>query len=335
MKAHEIARHTGCTLEGNGEIEITGLAGIEEAGPGELTFLSNPRYRALLRKTRAAGVFLEAGVDAPPNAAALRSKNPYLAFARAIELFYRRPRRPPGVHPSAVIDPSARLGRDVDAGVTIGDHTEVGANVTLHTGARIGSECVIHAGAVVREHVRLGDRVILQNGAVIGADGFGFAPKGDGTYYKILQSGTVILEDDVEIGANAVVDRATVGATVIGRGTKLDSLVMVGHGCTVGQHTVMAAQTGLAGSTKVGSHVVMAGQVGVAGHLTIGDGVACGGKTGVNHDVPSGTAVMGIPHQPLAQCKKIWAALPYLPEAMRRLRRIEGMLGLRKGKEEG
>lgn len=337
MKLQEIARHTGSALEGDGEIEIQGLAGIEEAGPGQLTFLSNPRYRPLLKKTRASGVFLEPGIGAPPGVAVLRSANPYLAFAKAIELFYRPPRRPRGVHPSAVVDASARLGKDVAVGpnaviegaVLIGERTEIGPNATIHTGARIGADCVICANVVVREHVQLGNRVILQSGAVIGSDGFGFAPAGDGSYHKIMQAGTVIIEDDVEIGANATVDRATVGATVIGCGTKLDNLVQVGHGSTVGRHTVIAAQTGLAGSTKVGSHVMMGGQVAVAGHLTIGDGVVCGGGTGVTHDVPHGTAILGMPHQPLAECRKIWAVFPYLPDVVKRLRRVERVLRAR------
>ena len=336
MKLGEIARRAGCTLEGDAEIEISGVAGIEEAGPGEITFLSNPRYRPNLRETRASAVFLSPGSSAPPGCAVLRSTNPYLAFARAIECFYAPPQQPPGVHPSAVIDPGARLAADVrvgpnaviEAAVSIGERTRVGPNATIQTNVRIGADCVIHANVVIREHVRIGDRVILQNGAVIGADGFGFAPKGDGSYHKIVQAGTVVLEDDVEIGANATVDRAAVGVTVIGRGTKLDNLVQVGHGCRIGEHTVVASQAAFAGSTRIGSRVMIGGQVGAAGHQTIGDGVVVAARSGIHGDIPPGAAVAGSPHMPLAVWRKVIAALPRLPGALRRLRRVERRLGL-------
>jgi UDP-3-O-[3-hydroxymyristoyl] glucosamine N-acyltransferase len=217
----------------------------------------------------------------------------------------------------------------IEADAAIGDRTEVGPNVTIHAGARIGADCIIHSNVVVREHVRIGDRVILQNGAVIGADGFGFAPTGAGDYYKMIQSGTVILEDDVEIGANAAVDRATVGATIVRRGTKLDNLVQIGHGCTIGEDTVIAAQTGIAGSAKIGSRVMLGGQVGVAGHVAIEDGVIAAGKTGVVGNVRPGMTLAGYPHLPIPVWRKLWAALPRVPEALRRLRRVERALGLR------
>ena len=342
MKLGEIARRTESTLEGDAEIDIRGVAGIEEAGPGEVTFLSNPRYRAILKETRAAAIFLDPGTAAPPRCAALRSRNPYLAFAKAIELFYTPPAPPPGIHPRAVVDPAARLGAGVSVGpnavierdTVVGDRTRIGPNATIHTGARIGADCVVHANVVIREHVRIGDRVILQNGAVIGADGFGFAPKGDGSYHKIVQAGTVVLEDDVEVGANTTVDRAAVGATVIGRGTKLDNLVQVGHGCRIGEHTVIAAQTALAGSTKVGSRVMIGGQVGAAGHQAVGDGAVVAAKSGLHGDIPPGAAVAGVPQMPLALWRKVVAALPHLPEVLRRLRRVERKVGLR-GEEGG
>ncbi len=337
MKLQEIARRTQTKLEGDGEIEIEGIAGIEEAGPGQITFLATARYRSLLKKTRAGAIFLKPGEEAPPGRNVLRSKNPYLSFAQAIDLFHRRPTPPAGVHPSAVVDPTARLGRDasvgphavIEAGAEVGERTEIGANVTVHRGARIGAECVIHAGAVIRENVSLGNRVVLQNGAVIGADGFGFAPTEDGRYKKFFPTGTVILEDDVEIGANSTVDRATVGATVIRRGTKLDNLVHLGHGSEVGEATVMAAQCGVAGSTKIGSHVMMGGQAGVLGHLSVGDRVQCAARTAIHTSVPEGAIVGGAPHLPIQLYMKVNAALRHLPGALRRLRRIEKKLGLR------
>jgi UDP-3-O-[3-hydroxymyristoyl] glucosamine N-acyltransferase len=337
MKLEEIARRTQTKLEGDGEIEIEGIAGIEDAGPAQITFLSNARYRSLLKKTRAGAIFLKPGEEAPPGRNVLRSSNPYHSFAQAIDLLHRRKAPPVGVHPSAFVDPSARLGRDasvgphavIEAGAEVGERTEIGANVTVHRGARIGAECVIHAGAVVRENVSLGNRVVLQNGAVIGADGFGFAPTEDGRYHKLFPTGTVILEDDVEIGANSTVDRATVGATVIRRGTKLDNLVHVGHGSEVGEDTVMAAQCGVAGSTKIGSHVMMGGQVGALGHLSIGDRVQCAARTAIHTTVPEGAIVGGAPHLPIQLYLKVTAALRHLPDALRRLRRIEKKLGLR------
>jgi UDP-3-O-[3-hydroxymyristoyl] glucosamine N-acyltransferase len=342
MKLSEIAKHTDAEVEGKGDIEIEGLAGIEEAGPNEITFLSNRRYRSRLKTTRAGAVYLGPGEEAPPGCPVLRSRNPYLSFAKAIDLFYQRPNLAVGIHPSAVIDPTARLGMDVaigpnaviDAEVVIGDRTEIGANVTIHRGAILGDECVLHSSAVVREYVRLGNRVILQNGAVIGADGFGFAPMEGGNYYKMTQAGTVILEDDVEVGANTTVDRATVGATMVGRGTKLDNLVMVGHGSTIGEDTVLAAQTGLGGSAKVGSRVMMGGQVGVGSHLTVGDNVICAGKTGVTRSVKEGAQLAGYPEMPIALWRRALIALERLPDALKRLRRVERALGLDSEKDE-
>lgn len=341
MKLREIAEITSARLEGDAEREIRGLAGIEEAGPDEVTFLSNPRYRGHLKTTRAGAIFLEPGLEAPPGCSVLRTPSPYLAFAQVIPHFYEEPRPEPGVHPSAVVDPSARLGTDVSVGpnavvgaeVVLGDRTILGPNTTVHRGAQIGSDCLIHSNAVVRERVRIGNRVILQNGAVIGADGFGFAPTGDKRYFKMVQAGTVVLEDDVEVGANTTVDRATVGATIIGRGTKLDNLVQIGHGCAVGEDTVLAAQTGIAGSTRVGSRVMTGGQTGITGHATIGDDVICAAKTGVVGSVPKGAQVAGFPQVPIARWRRLYAALNYLPDALRRLRRIEKKLGIRR--EEG
>jgi UDP-3-O-[3-hydroxymyristoyl] glucosamine N-acyltransferase len=337
MKLHEIARRTQAKLEGDGEIEIDGISGIEEAGPGQITFLSNTRYRSLLKKTRAGAIILKPGEEAPPRCNVLRSSNPYLAFARTLDLFHRRKAPPAGVHPSAAVDPAARLGRDVavgphaviEAGAEVGERTEIGPNVTVQRGARIGEACVIHASAVVRENVSLGNRVVLQNGAVIGSDGFGFAPTEEGRYHKLCPAGTVILEDDVEIGANTTVDRATVGATVIRRGTKLDNLVHVGHGCEVGEDTVMAAGCGLAGGTKVGSHVMMGGQSASSGHLTIGDRAQCAARTAIHTSVPEGAVIGGAPQLPIQVWMKASAALKHLPGALRRLRRIEKKLGLR------
>lgn len=327
MKLSEIASALGARLEGSGALEITGVAGVEQAGPGQLTFVSNPKYAAAARTTRASAVIV--AEDFPALATAtLRTKNPYLAFARALELFYQPPQYAAGIHPTAVIHPSAKIGKGasigpyvvVDQEVEIGDGCVLLAHVVIYRGARIGRNFFAHAHAVVREHCRLGDNVILQNGAVIGADGFGFAKDSENRWHKILQSGPAILEDDVEVQALACVDRASVGETRVCRGAKIDNLAQVGHGSRVGEHTMVCAQVGLAGSTEVGKHVILAGQVGVAGHCRIGDGVVITAQSGTHGDIPPGAMVSGSP----AFDHKVWlrsmAILPRLPELARLLR---------------
>jgi UDP-3-O-[3-hydroxymyristoyl] glucosamine N-acyltransferase len=327
MKLSEIASALGARLEGNADVEITGVAGIEEAGPGQLTFVANPKYAPAAKTTRASAVIV--AEDFPALATAtLRSKNPYLAFARALELFYQPPRYAPGIHPTAVLHPSAKLGKEasigpyvvVDQDVEIGEGCVLLAHVVIYRGARIGRNFFAHAHAVVREHCRLGDNVILQNGAVIGADGFGFAKDDEGRWHKILQSGPAILENDVEVQALACVDRASVGETRVCRGAKIDNLAQVGHGSRVGEDTMVCAQVGLAGSTEVGKNVILAGQVGVAGHCRIGDGVVITAQSGTHGDIEPGAMVSGSP----AFDHKVWlravAVLPRLPEMARVLR---------------
>ena len=327
MKLSEIASALGARLEGNGAVEITGVAGIEEAGPGQLTFVANPKYAAAAKTTRASAVIV--AEDFPALATAtLRSKNPYLDFARALELFYQPPQYAPGVHPTAVVHPSAKIGKGasigpyvvVDQDVEIGESCVLLAHVVIYRGARIGSNFFAHSHAVVREHCRVGSNVILQNGAVIGADGFGFAKDNENRWHKILQSGPAVLEDDVEVQALACVDRASVGETRVCRGAKIDNLAQVGHGSRVGEHTMVCAQVGLAGSTVVGKNVILAGQVGVAGHCHIGDGVVITAQSGTHGDIEPGAMVSGSP----AFDHKVWlrsmAVLPRLPEMARALR---------------
>ena len=269
MKLAEIASVLGATLEnGDPESEITGVAGIEEAAAGHITFVANPKYAAAARTTSAAAVIVSEDFPAI-SAGMLRSKNPYLAFAKAVALFYKPPAYGAGVHTTAVIAPTAKLGMNVHVGayVVIDDDVEIGDNavllphVVIYRGARIGNNFFAHAHAVVREHCTLGDNVVLQNGAVVGCDGFGFARDGE-HWEKITQSGPAVLESDVEVQANACVDRASIGETRIGRGVKIDNLAQVGHGSAVGEHTLLCSQVGLAGSTVVGKNVILAGQVG-------------------------------------------------------------------------
>jgi len=330
MKLKEIAERLGCQLEGDGNVEITGVAGIEQAGPGRLTFLSNPKYRRALAGTRASAI-LAAPAAGPMPVPVLRSVNPYLDFARAIELFHEPPRYAPGIHPSAVIAPSARLGAGchvgpycfVDAEAVIGANAVLHSFVAIYRGARIGDDFFAHAHAAVREGCTLGHRVILQNGVVIGADGFGFARREDGSWQKIQQTGPAVIEDDVEIQANACVDRATVGETRVRRGAKLDNLVQVGHASTVGENTLLCAQVGLAGTTVVGNGCILAGQVGAAGHLTIGDGAVLTAQSGVPNDVPAGAQYSGYPAIESRQWRKCVAAFLRLPELVRTVRRLE------------
>lgn len=334
MRLEEIARRLGARLDPHSEaqrsVEITGVVGIETADAGHLTFIANPRYAAAAKTTRASAVLVSEDFPGLPtqSTAALRIKNPYLAFAKAIEFFYQAPKYAPGVHPSAVVDPSSKIGKNahlgpyvvVGANVTIGDEAVLLAHTVIYTGAQIGQRFFAHAHAVVREHCRVGDDVILQNGAIIGADGYGFAKDDQGVWYKIVQSGVAVLDDRVEVQANACIDRASIGETRIGEDTKVDNLVQVGHGSSVGKHTMLCAQVGLAGSTEVGSDVILAGQVGVAGHCRIGDKVVATAQSGIPNDVEAGKMVSGYPAVDNKQWLRSVAVFNKLPELAKAVR---------------
>jgi UDP-3-O-[3-hydroxymyristoyl] glucosamine N-acyltransferase len=331
VKLRDIAARLECRLEGDGEIEIQRVAGIEQAQAGELTFFANPKYGARLRATRASAVILGDRAEAAP-CAMLRSANPYLAFARAVELLTPRPAALPGVHPLAHVAPSAAIASDasiapfvsVGAGARIGARTVVYPHVTIGEGAVIGDDCVIHARVSVRERVTVGSRVVIQDGAVIGSDGFGFAHQADGTHYKIPQVGGVVIEDDVEIGANTTIDRPAVGETRIGAGSKIDNLVQIAHGVKVGRDVLLAAQVGIAGSTTIEDRVTLAGQVGVAGHLTLGKGVVATAQTGIPNSVDAGSLVSGYPaidNRDWLKASAVFRRLPDLKKALTSLQR--------------
>jgi UDP-3-O-[3-hydroxymyristoyl] glucosamine N-acyltransferase len=336
MKLAEVAQKLGCRLEGPPELEIHGVAGIDYAQAGQITFLANRRYFPLLHSTRASAVLVEEGIkiarhsELPP-LAALRTPNPYLAFAQAIELFYQPPRYAPGIHPTAVIAKSAKIGEGAHVGpyCYVDDNVEIGRDAVLHSfvtiyrEAQIGSDFFAHAHAVVREFCRLGNRVILQNGAVIGGDGFGFARQKDGAWRKMVQAGPAVLEDDVEVQSNSCVDRATVGETRIGRGAKIDDLVLVGHGSRIGANTLLCGQVGLAGSTKVGSDCILAGQVGSGGHVTIGDHTLLTAQSGIPHDLAGDKHYSGSPCVEHKQWLKNAAALNRTPDLQKRVRELE------------
>ncbi len=330
MRLKELATRLDCQLEGDGNIEIRGVNSLELAGPDELSFLANRKYTRLLKSTRAAAVLVPKDFN-PKGFAVLKSAEPYLGFAKALELFYTPPRPPAGIHPTAVIAPSARIGDNASIGpyVVIEDDVVLGAEVILHShvviyrGAVIGDGFQAHSHAVVREYCRIGNRVILQNGVIIGADGFGFAKQSDGTHYKIVQSGVAVIEDDVEVQALSAVDRATVGETRVRRGSKLDNLVQVGHASEVGEDNILCAQVGLAGSSRLGRNVLLAGQVGVAGHLTLGDDVIATAQTGIPGDIPAGTVVSGYPameNKLWLKCVAAYKRLPEIYDFMRRRR---------------
>jgi UDP-3-O-[3-hydroxymyristoyl] glucosamine N-acyltransferase len=325
----DLAARLGCEVRGDGGVEVRRVAGIDDAGPGDLTFVSNPRYAARLATTRATAAIVSPGVATP--LPCLLTPNPYLEFARAVAVLHPLPRPAPGVHPSATIDPSAHLGEDVHVGamvvigpgVRIGARTVVHPHVVLYPGVEVGHDCLLHSGVQVREGCRIGNRVVVQNGAVIGSDGFGFAKDDQGRYEKIPQIGTVVVEDDVEIGALTAVDRAALAETRIGRGTKLDNLVQIGHSVTIGHDTVLAGQVGVAGSARIGNHVTLAGQVGVAGHLEIGDGAIATAQTGIPSDVEAGALVSGYPAIENRAWLKSSAVFAKLPDLQKRLRELE------------
>jgi UDP-3-O-[3-hydroxymyristoyl] glucosamine N-acyltransferase len=328
----ELATRLGCEFTGIGEVEIRDVAGIAEAGPGDLTFLANRRYASQLATTKAAAVVLSPGQEAP--LPCLLSDNPYLTFARAVALLRPAPRTAPGIDPSAHVDPTAELGEDVHLGplavvgpgVRVGARTVVHPHVVLSEGVEVGEDCILHSGVQIRERCRLGHRVVVQNGAVIGADGFGFARDHEGRHHKFPQVGIVVIEDDVEIGALSAIDRAALGETRIGRGCKLDNLVQVGHSVTVGEDTLLAGQVGIAGSTGIGRRVTLAGQVGVAGHLTIGDGVVATAQTGIPSSVAAGAVVSGYPALENRAWLRSSAVFVKLPELQKRLRELERRL---------
>jgi UDP-3-O-[3-hydroxymyristoyl] glucosamine N-acyltransferase len=333
MKLGELAIRLGAELRGNADLEVTGVKGIEEAGPAEITFVANPRYSGLARKTRAAAVLVEP--EFPEiEAATLRLKNPYHAFSRALAMFYQAPKYPPGIHPTAVVDPTAEIGAGAHIGayVVIGPGVRLGSNATLlphvvlYPGVQAGSHLFAHAHSVVREGCVLGDHVTLENGAIVGADGFGFSKNEKGEWEKIPQSGPVRLGDRVDVQANACIDRATVGATEIGDGSKVDNLVQVGHGSKVGKNTLLCAQVGLAGSSVVGNNAILAGQAGVAGHCSVGDGAILTAQSGISHDVPAGKMVSGSPGFDNRAWLRAVTIFQRLPELLRRLDRVEKKL---------
>lgn len=339
MRLGELAERLGCRLEGDGEREVLGVGALEDAGPADLTFVTDARHLPRLHASRAGAVILPDPLSA--DRPALRTANPYLALARALAVFHAPEPSPAGIHPAAVVSPDARVDPTawvgplcvVAAGSAIGARTVLDAQVFVGADARIGCDCRVFPQVTLREGTRLGDRVIVHSGAVIGADGFGYARDG-ARCVKIPQVGRVVVEDDVEIGANAAIDRATLGVTRIGRGTKIDNLVQIAHNVQVGEDTVIAGQVGISGSSQVGSRVTIAGQVGVVDHVRIGDDAIVGAQAGVTKEIPSGAIVLGSPAVPHLEFKRQLAATARLPQLGKALRTLEERVRALEGRSE-
>jgi len=334
----ELARRVGAEVRGDGARRVRGVAGLDEAGPEEVAFYANPRYREELSRTRAAAVIVaeDEAKLVPPGAAQLVAAQPYVAFAKASAIFHPEERPPSGVHPSAQVGAGAEVdpSASVAAGCIVGRGARIGARTVLHAGAsvldeaRVGADCILWTGAVVRDRCVLGDRVVLQPNAVVGSDGFGFAfdleGEGQGPLHrKVPQAGIARIEDDVELGACTCVDRATLGETVVGRGTKVDNLVQIGHNVRIGPLSLVVAQVGISGSTEVGAGVILAGQVGIVGHVKIGDGARIGAQSGVPGDVPEGETWSGYPAMPHREWLRTVVALPRLPELIKQIKKLE------------
>ncbi len=337
----ELARRLGRACEGDPEFVVSGVASLESAGAADLVFVRSPQYAERLAESRAGAVIVPPGVD-PGGRPAIRSPDPGRDFARAVGELVPEVRPAPGVHPRAVVAADAQVhpGAHVGPLAVVGARARVGrgsaifAHATLYDGVVVGADCTIHAGAVIREGVVLGDRVILQPGVVVGGDGFGYVFGEGGVFEKVPQVGSVVVGDDVEIGANSTIDRATLGETRLGHGVKIDNLVMIGHNCEVGEGSAIVAQSGLAGSTVVGRRVFLMAQTGATGHLAIGDGAFVGVRGGVTRDVAPGAKVFGFPAVEARAWHRAVAALARLPEALRRLRNLERRLGVRPARDD-
>jgi UDP-3-O-[3-hydroxymyristoyl] glucosamine N-acyltransferase len=335
MKLSEIAERLGGTVEGRSDIEITAVSGLKEASAGDISFLANPKYAAQVGETSASAVIVPNDWDRPVKCALLRTENSDQAFAQVAEFFYEQvPAAVAGVHPSAVVAESAQLGEGVSIGANavIEEGVEIGANTTIQGSCVIGyktiigENCFFYPLVSTREFTEIGNNVIIHNGTVVGSDGFGYAVQEDGSRTKIPQIGKVVIEDDVEIGANVAIDRARFGKTKIGKGTKIDNLVQIAHNVVIGEHTVMCGQSGISGSTTVGSRVIVAGQAGLAGHLEVGDGAIVGAQAGVMKDVKAKDFVIGAPAMNHLQTKKMIASLITLPKLKDKMKRLEAQI---------
>ena len=343
MKLSELAEATDSTIEtGDPGLEVGSAAGLDIAKSGDVTFLANPKYTPQIRETKASAIFLNHGVALDrKDIAVLRSKDSYLAYTRALRLFHPDPEIVPSVHATAVIDPSADVAKSCEIGATVvigpncrvGEGVRIHPNATLYAGVSIGARSVIHSGVSIRENCEIGERCVIHNNSTIGSDGFGYAKDEDKSWLKIPQTGCVVLEDDVEIGANTAIDCASVGETRIKRGAKIDNLVQIGHSCTVDEDALICSQTGLAGSSVIGKRVILAGQVGIAGHLKVGDDAVLTAKSATSHDVEPGKIISGIPGFDNKDWLRATAAYRKLGEMVQKLRDLSSRVAKLEEKE--
>lgn len=321
----DLARHVGGTVAGDPSVDISGVGTLDNATEGQITFVANIRYAAKIKETGASAVIIPPEAD-PAGKNAIIVPNPYLAFAKILALFTARKRSSLGIHPGAFVDdttvigvePSIYPGACIAGGVRIGDRVTIFPHVTIYEGVTIGDDVTLHAGVCIREGCRIGNNVTIHNGSIIGADGFGYAPDGH-RWHKIPQVGIVVIENDVEIGANVTIDRAALEVTRIGRGVKIDNLVQIAHNCSIGEDCIITAQAGIAGSTTLGRHVIMGGQAAVADHVTIGDNAMISGQSGVFNNVAPGEVLSGTPAIPHATRLKAAAVYPFLPKMRKEL----------------
>jgi UDP-3-O-[3-hydroxymyristoyl] glucosamine N-acyltransferase len=339
----ELAKIVGGEVIGDESVEINGVAGIKEAKEGDITFLANPKYESYMGTTMASAVIARS--DGQFKGSLIKVGNPYLAFLKVVRLFSETPLElyQRGIHPTAVIPPSVSVGEDVSVGayVVIGENVKIGDRTTIlpltciHKEVELGRDCLIYSNVTIRERCEIGEKVIIHSGAVIGSDGFGYAMEGN-EHHKIPQIGIVKIEDEVEIGANTTLDRATTGITLVKRGSKIDNLVQVAHNVVIGENSVLAAQVGISGSTEVGKNVVLAGQAGLVGHIRIGNGAKVGAQGGVTKDIPAGTSVSGYPAREHSFARKICAATTRLPDLLKEFRDLQNRVeALEKGKRSG
>jgi UDP-3-O-[3-hydroxymyristoyl] glucosamine N-acyltransferase len=334
----DLAKRLGLAVEGDGSVALLGVESLEEAGPGDLAFIRSPAFAEALAGSAAGAVVALPGIDVGGRPA-LRSEDPSADFYRAARILVPDPEPVAGVHPAAVVDPEAVVDpqASVGPGCTLGPGARVGPRsvlhpgVTLYDGVSVGADCVLHARVVVAAASHLGDRVVLHPGVVVGGEGFGYVGDGEGGLRRVHNVGRVVIEDDVEIGANSTVDRGTLGDTVIGRGTKIDNLVQVAHNCRIGRNVVIVGQAGMAGSAVLGDGAVVMAQAGIAGHLRIGEGAFIGPKSGVHKDVPDGGRILGAPQRPERTFHREMAALSYLPGLLKRVRVLERRFGRARG----
>ncbi len=326
MTVNDLSKLIGAEVVGDGSATVESAGTLDAATPGQVSFLANPKYARQLETTRASAVIVSTKTEPVNNTTLLRAADPYYAFMQAVVKLHGHRKHPfTGVHPDAHVDPSA----------TIGENTIIYPGAFVGPRAKLGRDCIIYPNATIYEDCLLGDRVIVHSGSVVGVDGYGYATH-KGVHHKIPQAGNVIIEDDVEIGANCSIERAALGSTFIGRGTKIDQLVVVGHGSKIGEHCLLVAQTGIAGSVTLGHHVVLAGQSGVSGHLKIGNQVTVAAQSGVINDVDDGETIMGSPAMPVKHGRRVYILFTQLPDIVERIKQLEQQLAdLTAGPDEG